>query len=126
MVIHNYLMTILSLILNSKQVRSAENHKNLKQGKVLQMVIHSYLMMIESLLHCSSLEHFVVIHKNLVRRMGLLMEIQSYSKTIAMLLQHLKQGNFVENRKSWEQHLQQMVVQMAIRTSPKRRQQNQE
>ena len=90
------------------------------------MVIRKCLRMIVSLLQCSPLEHFVVIHKNLVRRMGILMEIHSYSKTIAMLFQNLKQENFVENRKSWEQHLQQMVVQMAIRTSPKRRQQNQE
>ena len=103
-----------------------ENHKSSKRGKVPQMVIHNYLMMIVSLLLCSSLEHFVVIHKNLVRRMGLLMEIQSYSKTIAMLLQHLKQGNFVENRKNWEQHLQRMVVQMEIRTSQMRKLLNQE
>ena len=103
-----------------------EHQKNLKQGKVLQMVIHNYLITIVSLLQYSSLEHFVVIHKNLVRRMGLLMEIQSYSKTIAMLLQHLKQGNFVENRKSWEQHLQRMVVQMEIRTSQMTKLLNQE
>ena len=103
-----------------------ENHKSSKQGKVLQMVIRNCFGMIVSLLQCSPLEHFVVIHKNLVRRMGLLMEIQSYSKTIAMLLQHLKQGNFVENRKSWEQHLQWMVVQMEIRTSQMTKLLNQE
>ena len=90
------------------------------------MVIRNCLRKIASLLQCSPLEHFVVIHKNLVRRMGILMEIHSYSKTIAMLFQNLKPESFVENRKSWEQHLQQMVVQMAIRMSPKRRQQNQE